>query len=75
MEKLGILGCGTMGHSIALTAVWSGLPVKPHGINSAETEKAQLAVINKLRVLSENGLLGLDTIEPIKNRISIQLMR
>ncbi len=71
MEKLGILGCGTMGHSIALTAAWAGLPVKLHGINSAETEKAQLAIIDKLRMLSENGLLGLDTIEAIKNRISI----
>ncbi len=71
MEKLGIIGCGTMGHSIALTAAWAGLPVKLQGINNSETEKAQLAIMDKLRMLSENGLLDLDTIELIKNRISI----
>lgn len=71
MEKLGIIGCGTMGHSIALTAAWAGLPVKLHGINNTETEKAQLAIGDKLRLLSENGLLVGDTIEMIKSRISI----
>ena len=71
MEKLGIIGCGTMGHTIALTAAWAGLPVKLHGINSSETEKAQLAIMEKLLMLSENGLLELNKIEVIKNRISI----
>ncbi len=71
MEKLGIIGCGTMGHSIALTAAWAGLPVRLHGINSSETEKAQLAIMDKLRMLSENGLLDVATIEPIANRIII----
>ena len=44
MEKPGIIGCGTMGHAIALTVAWAGLPVMLYGINSSETEKAQLAI-------------------------------
>lgn len=71
MEKPGIIGCGTMGHSIALAVAWAGLPVMLHGIDSSETEKAQSAILDKLRSLSGNGLLHTDTIEPIKDRISI----
>ncbi len=69
MEKLAILGCGTMGHSIALCAALAGLPVKLHGVNSTETERAQRSIIDKLNVLSENGLLDLDNSELVTNRI------
>src|SRR5687768_10631104 len=71
MEKPGIIGCGTMGHAIALTVAWAGLPVMLHGINSSETEKAQLAILNKLRMLSRNGLFDPDRIELINSRITI----
>ncbi len=71
MEKPGIIGCGTMGHSIVLAAAWVGLPVKLHGINSEETQRAQLAIMDKLRVLSENGLLDVNSIDLVANRISI----
>jgi 3-hydroxybutyryl-CoA dehydrogenase len=71
MEKLGIIGCGTMGHSIALAAAWAGLPVKLYGLNNLETESAQLAIADKLKVLSINALLGRDSIELVINRISI----
>ena len=71
MEKLGIIGCGTMGHSIALSVAWSGLSVKLHGINRSEAEKAQVAIIDKLKVLYKYGLFELEAIDAIKNRISI----
>lgn len=71
MEKPGIIGCGTMGHSIALAAAWAGLPVKLHGINSEETQRAQSAIMDKLRMLSENGLLDVNSVELVENRISI----
>ena len=70
MEKPGIIGCGTMGHAIALAVAWAGLPVILYGINSAETETAQSAILDKLKMLSGNGLFEPGTIELIKNRIS-----
>ena len=71
MEKLGIIGCGTMGHSIALAAAWAGLPVTLHGLNSSETEDAQSSILNKLKMLSNSGLFNLDTIELIMKRITV----
>lgn len=71
MEKPGIIGCGTMGHAIALSAAWAGSPVILHGIDSSETEKAQSAILDKLQMLSLNGLLEPGMIELIKNRITI----
>jgi len=69
MEKLAIIGCGTMGHSIALSAALAGLKVKLYGLNFLETERAQRSIIDKLNVLSENGLLDLDNSELVTNRI------
>jgi len=71
MEKLGVIGCGTMGHSIALTAAWAGLPVTLHGLNENETGKAQTMIADKLRMLAANGLLDPSSIEPIKYNIRI----
>ena len=71
MEKPGIIGCGTMGHAIALTIAWAGLPVTLYGINSSETQMAQSAILDKLKMLSGNGLFDSGTIELIKNRITI----
>jgi 3-hydroxybutyryl-CoA dehydrogenase len=71
MEKLGIIGCGTMGHSIALTAAWSGLPVKLYGLTGSETEKAQEDIIEKLKMLSGSGLLDPKKIDLINSRISM----
>jgi len=71
MEKPGIIGCGTMGHSIALAAAWAGLPVTLHGLDSSETENAQSAILDKLKMLSRNGLFNPDTIELIKSRITV----
>ena len=71
MEKPGIIGCGTMGHAIALTVAWAGLPVTLHGLDSSETENAQSAILDKLKMLSRGGLFDPDTIELIKKRITI----
>ncbi len=71
MEKLGIIGCGTMGHSIALAAACAGIPVKLHGINIQETQRAQLAIMGGLIMLSENGLLDVNSIELVEDRISV----
>jgi 3-hydroxybutyryl-CoA dehydrogenase len=71
MEKPGIIGSGTMGHSIALAAAWAGLPVTLYGLDSSETENAQSAILDKLKMLSRSGLFSPDTIEPIRRRITV----
>ena len=71
MEKLGIIGCGTMGHSIALAAAWAGLPVTLHGLDRSETDNAQSAILEKLKMLSRCELFNPEKIEVIKERITI----
>lgn len=56
MENVSILGCGTMGHSIALSAAWAGLPVKVYGVNEQDLETAKKGLHNKLNVMKDNGL-------------------
>jgi 3-hydroxybutyryl-CoA dehydrogenase len=36
VEKIAVVGCGTMGHSIALSAAWAGYDVKMQGIDDAD---------------------------------------
>ena len=56
MEKISILGCGTMGHSIALSAAWAGQTVKVYGINEQDLVNANKGLNNKLKVMAANGL-------------------
>lgn len=56
MENVSILGCGTMGHSIALSAAWAGLPVKVYGVSDQDLETAKKGLHNKLKVMKDNGL-------------------
>ncbi len=69
MEKLTIIGCGTMGHSIALCAAWRGIYVKMFGTDHADRERAECGIIRKLETLSQNGLLKMGESEQVKNRI------
>ena len=71
MEKPGIIGCGTMGHSIALTIAWAGFPVTLYGLNLPETEMAQSAILDKLKKLSDNGILEPGTIDQVIKRITV----
>lgn len=56
MENVSILGCGTMGHSIALSAAWAGLPVKVYGVSEQDLEIAKKGLQNKIKVMKDNGL-------------------
>jgi len=71
MEKLAIIGSGTMGHSISLNAAWAGLDVMMYGLNQADLNKGLEGINNKLLVLSRNGLISPKDIEEIQSRISI----
>ena len=70
MEKLAIIGSGTMGHSIALNAAWSGLNVRMYGLNQDDLTKGLEGIKNKLIVLNQHGLISLQDIEAIQSRIS-----
>ncbi|WP_052947861.1 3-hydroxyacyl-CoA dehydrogenase family protein [Aneurinibacillus tyrosinisolvens] len=56
-EKLSILGAGTMGHSIALTAAWSKFEVNVWGNDEADIERGRKGVRDKLGVLHQYGAI------------------
>lgn len=69
MEKLTIIGCGTMGHSIALNAAWAGIPVCLYGISQEDITQATNGIHSKLNVLINNELLQEENRLPVLNRI------
>ncbi|WP_186671391.1 3-hydroxyacyl-CoA dehydrogenase family protein [Sporosarcina sp. BP05] len=69
MEKLSIIGCGTMGHSIALSAAWAGIEVKISGVNEQDLATADKGLRNKLTVMVQNELFNEATAEEIRRRI------
>ncbi|WP_110063989.1 3-hydroxyacyl-CoA dehydrogenase family protein [Cytobacillus oceanisediminis] len=58
MERIAVLGCGTMGHSIALNAAWAGLSVKMQGISDSDLEQGWTNMLKKLKVMLNNGILS-----------------
>ncbi|AMQ04693.1 3-hydroxyacyl-CoA dehydrogenase family protein [Sporosarcina psychrophila] len=69
MEKLAIIGCGTMGHSIALSAAWAGIEVKISGVNEQDLATADKGLRNKLTVMVQNELFNEAMAEEIRKRI------
>ncbi|WP_317851896.1 3-hydroxyacyl-CoA dehydrogenase family protein [Planococcus sp. 4-30] len=69
MEKVSILGAGTMGHSIALSAAWAGQIVKVFGINEQDLKNADRGLSNKLKVMTDNELITVEQAEEIKKGI------
>ncbi|RBP94457.1 3-hydroxybutyryl-CoA dehydrogenase [Cytobacillus firmus] len=58
MERIAVLGCGTMGHSIALNAAWAGLSVKMQGISDTDLKQGWSNMLKKLDVMLDNGILS-----------------
>ncbi|WP_035327727.1 3-hydroxyacyl-CoA dehydrogenase family protein [Cytobacillus firmus] len=58
MERIAVLGCGTMGHSIALNAAWAGLSVTMQGISDADLEQGWTNMLKKHEVMLNNGILS-----------------
>ncbi|MFK8794843.1 3-hydroxyacyl-CoA dehydrogenase family protein [Planococcus plakortidis] len=69
MEKLTILGAGTMGHSIALSAAWSGHTPTVYGINEQDVTNADKGLAQKLAVMADNGLFDDNEAQAIRGRI------
>lgn len=71
MEKLSIIGCGTMGHSIALAAAWAGIDVKVWGVNEVDLTKADRGLHNKINFMVENELFDEREAKEIRSRITL----
>lgn len=69
MKKLSVIGCGTMGHSIALSAAWSGIDVEVYGINEQDIKKAIESLRMKLEVMVEGDLFSNEVSARIFDRI------
>lgn len=69
MDSISILGAGTMGHSIALSAAWANQTVKVYGIDEQDLENAVKGLNNKLKVMTENELFTSEQANEIRKRI------
>lgn len=69
MESISILGAGTMGHSIALSAAWANQTVNVYGIDEHDLENAVRGLNSKLKVMIENGLFTSEQANEIRNRV------
>ena len=69
MEKLAVIGCGTMGRSIALNAAWANIPVKMYGMDIADIERGKSGILSNLNTMFENGLINQNEVRKINERI------
>jgi 3-hydroxybutyryl-CoA dehydrogenase len=72
MERLTIIGSGTMGHTIALNAAWSGIPVIMYGLSREDTDTGMNGIRTKLGALVKNGLIKLAEVEKITARVHLE---
>src|SRR6185312_4404639 len=70
MERLTVIGCGTMGPSIALAAALAGLSVNLYGINNLDIKQGKMHINKKLKNLKSLGYNLLQN-EEIMDRIII----
>lgn len=68
-ESLAIIGAGTMGHSIALSAAMAGFEVSIWGTSLQDIQRGKDGVAEKMGVLSEYGVVHADEKETIAARI------
>ena len=70
MEKLAVIGCGTMGHSIALNAAWVGMQVNMYGVDTNDIQNGLSGVTDKLSTLLKNDLITKDQLSQIHKNIT-----
>lgn len=68
-ERLAIIGAGTMGHSIALSAAMAGFEVSIWGMDLQDIQRGKDGVSEKIGLLSEYEVVHPDDKETIQNRI------
>ncbi|ADF38516.1 3-hydroxyacyl-CoA dehydrogenase family protein [Priestia megaterium] len=68
-EELAIIGSGTMGHSIALSASIAGFNVKIWGIDDSDIQRGKHGIDEKLNLLTTYEVVDSNEIKNIKERI------
>ncbi|MDD1515721.1 3-hydroxyacyl-CoA dehydrogenase family protein [Priestia megaterium] len=68
-EELAIIGSGTMGHSIALSASIAGFNVKIWGIDDSDIQRGKQGIDEKLNLLTMYEVVDSNEIKNIKERI------
>jgi 3-hydroxybutyryl-CoA dehydrogenase len=69
IERLTVIGTGTMGHSIALNAAWMGIEVVMQGMNQSLIDQAMQGIDAKMMVLIENEAMDNSIKKKIRNNI------
>lgn len=72
MERVSVIGSGTMGHSIAISLAWGDQPVKVYCINNEAAEDALKNIDAKLEVMIIHKAISLIEAEEIKNNIKLK---
>lgn len=72
MERVSIIGSGTMGHSIAISLAWGNQFVKVYCINNEAAEDALKNIDDKLEVMITHKAINLTEAEDIKNNIKLK---
>ena len=72
MERVSVIGSGTMGHSIAISLAWGDQPVKVYCINNEAAEDALKNIEAKLEVMITHKAISLIEAEEIKNNIKLK---
>ncbi|WP_153733269.1 3-hydroxyacyl-CoA dehydrogenase family protein [Sporosarcina obsidiansis] len=70
MEKIAIIGSGTMGHLIALSAAWAGFDVKMQGMDKDDLDRALTSMVSKLQILVGNGFMTEEEAILVQNRVT-----
>lgn len=70
MERLTIIGSGTMGHSIALNAAWAGVDVKMYGLTEKDILAGMLEIDKKLAILAMHKVINWSEAGDILKRIT-----
>lgn len=73
MNKLAIIGAGTMGHSIALAAAWHGQMTEVYGVDAADIERAQTGFESKLQFMIDKGLVSQEDAQDIRDRVRFRI--
>jgi 3-hydroxybutyryl-CoA dehydrogenase len=68
-EELAIIGSGTMGHSIALSASIAGFNVKIWGIDDSDIQRGNQGIDEKLNLLTMYEVVDSNEIKNVKERI------
>src|SRR5690625_983749 len=69
MEKVSVIGTGTMGHSISLGLALSHLEVTMIGIDDADIKKGINSIDEKINILIQNDIIPIEEKKRIQQNI------